>query len=111
MVKLRNDYITRINPEELDTLTTDDRLYVETEEGQYVFYEKMQIQTDEDNISFIHDNRIYVFDYDDIKMYKVREKPQPQILMRTGEISGFENFMCGILFGVVLMIILSCIGG
>ena len=111
MVKLRTDYITRVMAEDLDKLTDDDRLYVEDKYGHFWFNERMQIQNDDDSIRFIYDDMVYVFDFDSVKMYRVREKPQSQILMRTEEISGFENFMCGILFGVVLIIILSCIGG
>ena len=40
MVKLREDYIVRILPEDLDTLTGDDRLYIKTGNGDYSFYEK-----------------------------------------------------------------------
>ena len=40
MVKLRTDYITRLMPEDIDTLTTDDRLYIEAKDGQYSFDEK-----------------------------------------------------------------------
>ena len=111
MVKIRDDYIIRILPEDIDTLTSDDRVYVETSMGHYMFYEKMQIQTDEDTISFIFNDTVYAFDYDDIKMYKVKETPDNQLQMVTGEISGFENFMMGMLCGIILMIILLCIGG
>lgn len=111
MVKLRTDYITRVMPEDIDELTPDDKLYVESKYGHYRFNEQMTIQKGDDTISFIYDDMVHVFGFDDIKMYKVREKPQSQIMMRTEEISGFENFLYGILFGVVLMIILSCIGG
>lgn len=110
MVKLRTDYITRIMPEDLDTLTHDDKLYVEGKHGHYRFDKEMQIQKDDDTIHFIYDDRIYVFDFDSVKMYRVREKPQ-YIYPINEEISGFENFMLGLLFGVILMVILSCIGG
>ena len=110
MVKIRDDYITRIFPEDLDTLTLDDKLYVETNQGQIRFSEKCQIQTDDDTISLIFNDMVHIFDYDDIKMYKVNEKPENQLQMVTGEISGFENFMMGVLCGVILMIILVSIG-
>lgn len=110
MVKLRNDYIIRVMSEDLDKLTDDDKLYVEDKYGHFWFNEKTQIQKDDDIIRFIYDDRVYVFDFDSVKMYRVREKPQ-YIYPVNGEISGFENFMLGLLFGVILMIILSCIGG
>ena len=110
MVKLRTDYITRLMPEDIDKLTDDDKLYVEDKYWHYWFNEKMQMQKDDDTISFIYDDRVYVFDFDSVKMYRVREKPQ-YIYPINEEISGFENFMLGLLFGVILMVILSCIGG
>ena len=111
MVKLREDYIIRIFPEDLDTLTGDDRLYIKTGDGDYSFYEKMQIQTDDDSITFIHLDRIHTFDYDDIKMFKVKDKDDNPLQLVTGEITGFENFMMGALCGIILMIILLSIGG
>ena len=110
MVKLRTDYITRLMPEDIDKLTDDDKLYVEDKYWHYWFNERMQMQKDDDTISFIYDDRIYMFDFDSVKMYRVREKPQ-YVYPINGEISGFENFMLGLLFGVILMVILSCIGG
>ena len=110
MVKLRTDYITRLMPEDLDKLTFDDKLYVEDKYWHYWFNEKMQMQKDDDTISFIYDDRVYMFDFDSVKMYRVREKPQYNYPIN-GEISGFENFLLGLLFGVILMVILSCIGG
>ena len=64
MVKLRTDYITRVMSEDLDKLTDDDKLYVEDKHGHYRFNEQMQIQKDDDTISFIYDDRVYVFDFD-----------------------------------------------
>lgn len=110
MVKLRTDYITRIMPEDLDKLISDDKLYVESKYGHYRFNEQMTIQKNDDTISFIYDDMVHVFGFDDIKMYKVNDKPQ-YFYQINGEVSGFENFMFGLLFGVILMIILSCLGG
>ena len=111
MVKLRQDYIIRIFPEDLDTLTNDDRLYIKDNTGDYHFYEKMQIQTDADCLSFIYNDRVYTFDYDEIKMYKVKEKDDNPYQLLPGEVTGFENFMMGILCGIILMIILLSISG
>lgn len=110
MVKLRTDYITRILPEDLDKLTIDDKLYVEGKYGHYRFDKQMQIQKDDDSIHFIYDDRIYVFDFDSVKMYRVREKPQYTYPI-SGEISGFENFILGLFCGVMLTVILLSIGG
>lgn len=110
MVKLRTDYITRLMPDDIDKLTDDDKLYVEGEYEHYWFNEKMQIQNDDDTISFIYDDKVYVFGFDDIKMYKVNEKPQYDYQIN-GEISGFENFVLGLFCGVVLMIIMFSISG
>ena len=110
MVKLRTDYITKILPEELDTLTSDDKLYVDGKHGEYRFDEQMIIQKDDDSISFVYDDMVYILGFDDIKMYKVNEKSRYDYLIN-GEVSGFENFMLGLLFGVILMVILSCISG
>lgn len=110
MVNLRTDYITRIMPEDLDNLTSDDKLYVESKYGHYRFNEKMQMQKDDDTISFIYDDKVYVFDFDSVKMYRVREKPQ-YIYPINGEISGFENFVLGLVCGVILMIIMFSISG
>lgn len=110
MVKLRTDYITRVMAEDLDKLTDDDKLYVEDKYGHYWFNEKMQIQNDDDIIRFIYDDRVYVFDFDSVKMYRVREKPQYAYQI-TGEISGFENFVLGLFCGVMFMAILLSIGG
>lgn len=110
MVKLRTDYITRLMPEDIDKLTDDDKLYIESKYGYYRFNEKMQIQNDDDSISFICDDMVYVFDYDDIKMYRVREKPKCDYPIK-GEITGFENFVVGLFCGVMLMIIFLFING
>ena len=110
MVKLRTDYITRLMPDDIDKLTDDDKLYVEDKYWHYWFNEKMTIQSDDDTISFIFDDRVYVFDLDSVKMYRVREKPQYDYPI-SGEISGFENFVLGLVCGVMLMIVLFCIGG
>lgn len=110
MVKLRTDYITRLMPEDIDKLTDDDKLYVEDKYGQYRFNEKMQIQTDDDTISFLYDDRVHVFDFDSVKMYRVREKPKYFCPMNE-EISGFDNFVFGLLCGMMLMAILFTIGG
>lgn len=110
MVKLRTDYITRIMPEDLNTITSDDKLYVESKHGQYRFNEQMTIQKTDDSISFIYDDRVHVFGFDDIKMYKVNDKPQ-YIYHINGEISGFENFILGLFCGVMLIVILLSIGG
>ena len=110
MVKLRTDYIIRLMPEDLDKLTDDDKLYVEDKYGYYWFNEKMQIQKDDDTIRFIYDDRVYVFDFDSVKMYRVREKPQYAYPIN-GEISGFENFLLGLFCGVMLMVIMFSISG
>lgn len=110
MVKLREDYITRVMPEDLDTLTSDDKLYVEVKYAQFKFNEKMQIQTDDDTISFIYDDRVYVFDYDSVKMYRVREKPK-YFCPISEENGSFEDFVLGLVCGVILMIIMFSISG
>lgn len=110
MVKLRTDYITRIMPEDIDKLTLDDKLYVESEYGNYKFYEKMQIQKDDDTISFICNDMICVCDFDSVKIYRVREKPKYSYPI-SGEISGFENFILGLFCGMILMAILLFNGG
>lgn len=110
MVKLRTDYITRVMAEDLDKLTDDDKLYVEDKYGHFWFNERMQIQNDDDSIRFIYDNRVYVFDFDSVKMYRVREKPQYAYPIN-GEISGFENFILGLFCGVMLTVILLSVGG
>ena len=110
MVKLRTDYITRIMSKDLDTLTHDDKLYVDSKYGHYRFNEQMIIQKDDDSISFIYDDMVHVFGFDDIKMYKVSEKPQYSYYVN-GEINGFENFILGLFCGVMLTIILLSIGG
>ena len=110
MVKLRKDYITRLMPEDLDKLTDDDKVYVEDKYGHYWFNEKMQIQNDDDIIRFIYDDRVYAFDFDSVKMYRVREKPQ-YFCPISEEITGFENFILGLFCGVILMAILLSIGG
>lgn len=110
MVKLRTDYITRIMPEDIDQLTDDDKIYVEDKYGHYWFNEKMQIQNDDGTISFIYDNRVYVFSFDSVKMYRVREKPQYAYQIK-GEITGFENFILGLFCGVMLMAIFLFTGG
>ena len=110
MVKLRTDYITRLMPEDIDKLTDDDKLYVEDKYGHYWFNEKMQIQNDDDSISFIYDDRVYVFDFDSVKMYRVREKPR-YFCPINEEITGFDNFVLGLICGVILMIIMFSING
>lgn len=110
MVKLRTDYITRLMPDDIDKLTDDDKLYVEDKYGHFWFNEKMQIQKDDDTISFICDDRVYVFDLDSVKMYRVREKPKYDYPI-SGEISGFENFVLGLVCGVIWMIIMFSISG
>ena len=110
MVKLRTDYITRIMPEDIDQLTDDDKIYVEDKYGHYWFNERMQIQNDDGTISFIYDNRVYVFSFDSVKMYRVREKPQYAYQIK-GEITGFENFILGLFCGVMLMAIFLFTGG
>lgn len=110
MVKLRTDYITRVMLEDLDKLTDDDKLYIEDKYGYYWFNERMQIQNDDGTISFIYDDRVYVFDFDSVKMYRVREKPQFVYPIK-GEITGFENFILGLFCGVMLMAIFLFIGG
>ena len=110
MVKLRTDYITRLMPEDIDKLTDDDKLYVEDKYGHYRFNEKMQIQTDDNTISFIYDDMVHVFDFDNVKMYRVREKPK-YIYPMNKEITGFENFVLGLFCGMMLIAILLSIGG
>ena len=110
MVKLRTDYITRVMPEDMDKLTDDDKLYVEDKYGHYWFNERMQIQNDDGIIRFIYDDRVYVFDFDSVKMYRVREKPQYAYQIK-GEITGFENFVFGLVCGIMLMAIWLSIGG
>ena len=110
MVKLRTDYITRVMLEDLDKLTDDDKLYVEDKYGHYWFNEKMQIQKDDGTISFIYDNMVYVFDFDSVKMYRVREKPNYSYPI-SEEISGFENFILGLFCGVMLVIIMFSVSG
>ena len=110
MVKLRTDYITRLMPEDIDKLTDDDKIYVEGKYGYYKLNEKMQIQKDDDTISFIYDDRIYVFNFDSVKMYRVREKPN-YFYQVSGEITGFENFILGLFCGVMLMNIFLFICG
>ena len=110
MVKLRTDYITRLMPEDIDKLTDDDKLYVEDKYWHYWFNEKMQIQKDEDTISFLYDDRVYVFDLDSVKMYMVREKPK-YFCPISEEITGFDNFVFGLICGCMLMAILLFVGG
>lgn len=110
MVKLRTDYITRVMPEDIDKLTPDDKLYVEDKYGHYRFNEQMQLQKDDDTISFIYDDMVHVFDFDSVKMYRVREKPKYSYPIN-GRISGFENFILGLFCGVMLMVIWLSIGG
>ena len=110
MVKLRTDYITRLMPDDIDKLTDDDKLYVEGKYGQYRFNEEMQIQKDDDTISVICNDMVYVFDLDSVKMYRVREKPKYEYPIN-GEISGFEDFVLGLVCGVILMIIMFSISG
>lgn len=110
MVKLRTDYITRLMPEDIDKLTDDDKLYVEDKYWHYWFNEKMQIQKDEDTISFLYDDRVYVFDLDSVKMYMVREKPK-YFCPISEEINGFDNFVFGLICGWMLMAILLFVGG
>ena len=111
MVHLRNDYIELVFPEDLVKLGDDDRLYIFTEEGDYLLHPKMMFQYDDDGIMFIADERLVILDYDDIDMYMITDNTPNQWMALTGEISGFENFMMGILCGVILMIILMSIGG
>lgn len=110
MVHLRNDYIELVFPEDLANLGDDDRLYIFTEEGDYLLHPKMMFQYDDDGIMFIADERLVILDYDDIDMYMIADKTTNQLDALTGEISGFENFMMGILCGVMIMIVLLCIG-
>ena len=110
MVKLRTDYITRLMPEDIDKLTDDDKLYVEDNHGYFWFNEKMQIQNDDDSIRFIYDDRVYVFDFDSVKMYMVREKPKYPYPI-SEEISGFDNFVLGLVCGGILMVIMFSIIG
>ena len=110
MVHLRNDYIELVFPEDLGNLGDDDKLYIFTEEGDYLLYPKMMFQYGDDGIMFIADERLVILDYDDIDMYMIADKTFNQLDALTGEITGFENFMMGILCGVVLMIVLLCIG-
>lgn len=110
MVKLRTDYITRVMPDDIDKLTDDDKLYVEDKYWHYWFNEKMQIQKDDDTISFIYDDRVYVFDLDSVKMYRVREKPK-YFCPISEETTGFDNFVLGLICGGMLMAILLFIVG
>lgn len=110
MVKLRTDYITRLMPDDIDKLTDDDKLYVEDKYRYYRFDKEMQIQKDDDTISFIYDDMVYVFDFDSVKMYRVREKPK-YFYPISEEITGFEDFILGLFCGMMLMAILFTIGG
>ena len=110
MVKLRTDYITRLMPEDIDTLTTDDKLYIEAKDGQYSFDEKIQIQNDNDSISIIYNDMVYVFAFDSVKMYRVREKPK-YFCPINEQAGNFGNFVWGLVFGVMIMCIMLSING
>ena len=75
MVRIRKDYIMLLMPEDLDTLVDiDDSIYIESEDGTYMMHKQGMLQADDDGIYILSDGRIIWFDYDDIDIYRVREK-------------------------------------
>ena len=109
MVKVRYDYITRISEEDIPHLSIDDWLYIQDGQGEHHLYEKSQIQVENENIMFISNDMIQTFNYDDIIIYKVKPKEDIPLWFENQEVNGFENFLIGLLCGVVLMIILSMV--
>ena len=74
MTRIRENYITLLMPEDLDEITEEDKLYLDTEEGGYIFYEKTQIQKDDDGLYFINNDQVKWLDYNEMDMYRIREK-------------------------------------
>lgn len=112
MVQIRDDYITILLPEDLDELSADDWLYIQTEDGkEYHLCEKAQIQADDDGLMFIaEDNKLYYYDYDDVELLKVKNKSDiPTNWFEMTPTNNGDNIMFGILIGVLLMIILEAI--
>ena len=113
MVQIRDDYITILLPEDLDELSADDWLYIQTkDEKEYHLCEKAQVQADDDGLMFIaeEDGQLYYYNYNDIELLKVKNKSDvPVNWFEMTPVNNGDNIIFGILIGVLLMIIIEAI--
>lgn len=74
MVKVKDDYIEIILPEDLDNLKRRDSIILETAATYYKIRSKELITVDNYSIKFLHYGEVKDIDYDNIKrIYKVKE--------------------------------------
>ena len=74
MVKVKDDYIEIILPEDLDNLKWRDSLMLETAATYYKIRSNELITVDDDSIKFLHYGDVKDIGYDKIKrIYKVKE--------------------------------------
>lgn len=74
MVKVKDDYIEIILPEDLDNLKRRDSIILETAASYYKIRSKELITVDDYSIKFLHYGDVEDIDYGKIKrIYKVKE--------------------------------------
>ena len=66
MVKVKDDYIEIILPEDLDGLKRGDSLILETHNHHYKIKSKEIVTVDDDSIKFLHYGDVKDIDYDRI---------------------------------------------
>lgn len=76
MVRLSDEYIEYILPEDLENLKWNESLYLSVEGDfyPYLIRSKDKLCIGEDDMQFLHNGRVVDVDYEDIEcMYKVKE--------------------------------------